>query len=602
MATAAADDITAAVAGQTIATRFRDTVRRHGDAVALRWKTGDAWNEWTWRDYGERACRLAGALQELGVVPGDRVVLMMRNRPEFFIADVATVLVGGTPVSIYNSSAPEQIAYVTHHCGAVVAIVEDAEFLARLLKVRKELPTLRHVAVIEHDSSTPDAVLRWADLQGHEPLDLDEAAGRVAPSNIATVIYTSGTTGPPKGVTLDHANVVWTAESMMRSLAPADTKGVRLVSYLPMAHIAERMNTHYQGIVGAFEVSTCPEPRLVGKYLPEVRPEIFFAVPRVWEKIHAGVLALAGADADQQAALDAALPVGEQMAEHRARDTAPPADLVRAYEQHQPTLDFVSSMLGLDHIIVALSGAAPLPVEVLQFFRALGVNLSEIYGLSESSGPSTWAPFRVKIGTVGPPIPGAEVRLADDGEVLLRGGNIFRGYYNDPERTAEALDDHGWLHTGDVGRIDDDGYLTIIDRKKELIITAGGKNISPANIESLLKAFPLIGQACVIGDNRAYLTALLVLDPEVVPPWAERAGATGTSLAELAQDPVVLEEIERNVASVNERLNSAEQIRRYTVLSDEWLPDSEELTPTMKLKRRGILAEYAAEIEAMYSQ
>jgi long-chain acyl-CoA synthetase len=600
MVTARADEITAAVAGHTVATRFRDTVQRHGGRVALRSKDGDSWAECTWSEYGEQACRVAGALQDLGVVHGDRVVLMMRNRPEFNVADIATVLVGGTPVSIYNSSAPDQISYLAHHCGTVVAIVEDVELLERLLKVRDELPSLRHLAVIDDDSSISDDILRWSELVAHEPLDLDEAAARVAPTDLATVIYTSGTTGPPKGVMLDHANIVWTVESLLRCLAPIDPTGYRLVSYLPMAHIAERMNSHYQGIIAAFNVATCPEPRLVGKYLPDVRPEIFFAVPRIWEKLHAGVLALAGADPDQQAALDAALPVGEQMAEHRARDTTPPADLARAYEAHRPTLEFVTTMLGLDQVVVGTSGAAPLPVEVLRFFRAIGVDLSEIYGLSETSGPSTWTPFRVKLGTVGPPMPGTEVMLADDGEVFLRGGNIFRGYLNDPERTREVLDDEGWLHTGDVGRVDDDGYLAIVDRKKELIITAGGKNVSPANIEASLKAFPLIGQACVIGDARPFISALLVLDGEVAPSWAERAGVTGKSLAELAKEPVVLDEIEGNVASVNAKLNSAEQIRRYTLLSDEWLPDSEELTPTMKLKRRGIHAEYADEIEAMY--
>jgi long-chain acyl-CoA synthetase len=601
MATAAADEITAAVAGHTLATLFRDTVRDHGDRLALRWKDGDAWGEWTWREYGERACRLAGALEDLGVVHGDRVVLMMRNRPEFHVADVAVVLVGGTPVSIYNSSAAEQIAYLVDHCGAVAAIVEDVEFLDRVLEVREQLPTLAHVVVIDSDASVPGDVVHWSDLEGHEPVDLDEAAGRVTPDHMATYIYTSGTTGPPKGVMLDHANIVWTAQSVLRSLHPLDPTGYRLVSYLPMAHIAERMNSHYQGIVGAFEVTTCPEPRLIGSYLPEVRPDIFFAVPRVWEKLQAGVLALAGANADQQAALDAALPIGVQMAEHRARDTAPPEGLASEYEQHKPTLDFVSSMLGLDRIVAALSGAAPLPAEVLRFFRGIGVNLSEIYGLTESSGPSTWAPFRVKIGTVGPPLPGTSVRLADDNEVFLRGGNIFRGYLNDPERTREALDADGWLRTGDVGHVDDDGYLAIVDRKKELIITAGGKNISPANIESELKAFPLIGQACVIGDGRPYISALVVLDAEVTPPWAERAGAAGKTLADLARDPVVLDEIARDVAQVNARLNGAEQIRRYTVLGEEWLADSEELTPTMKLKRRGVHAKHAAEIEAMYS-
>ncbi len=249
-----------------------------------------------------------------------------------------------------------------------------------------------------------------------------------------------------------------------------------------------------------------------------------------------------------------------------------------------------------------MTSAAPIPVEVLQFFRSAGVPLSELYGMSESTGPMTWDAVRVKPGTVGRAIPGMEVRLADDGEVIGRGGNVFRGYLNDPERTAEALDADGWLHTGDIGELDDEGYLRIVDRKKELIITAGGKNISPANLEAALKAQPLIGQACAVGDGEPYMAALLVLDADVVPAWAASHGATGTTLAELASDPVVLAEIEREVAVANERFSHTEAIREYTVLPDEWLPDTEELTPTMKLKRRGIAQKYAREIAALYDR
>jgi long-chain acyl-CoA synthetase len=599
MSTVTSDEIAAAVAGHTVTTRFRDTVKAHGDRVAIRCKVGEEWVECTWADYADRACRLAAALNDLGVVRGERVVMMMRNRLEFHVADMAVLLVGATPVSIYNSSAPEQIEYLARHCGAVVAIVEDVEFLERLLKVRDELPALAHVVIIDDDGRAPGDVLRWDDLLARDPVDLDDAAKIAEGSDLATIIYTSGTTGPPKGVMLDHDNVVWTVESLLRAWDDVPYFS-RLVSYLPMAHIAERMVSHYQGIVGVFEVTTCPEPSQVASYLPQVRPEIMFAVPRVWEKIHAGVLALAGANPDQQAMLDGALPVGEKVAEHRARGEALPAEVQEQYDAAKPVFDFVLGLLGLDQIKAAISGAAPLPVEVLKFFRALGLEMSEIYGLSETSGPMTWEPFRVRIGTVGPPIAGQEVRLADDGEVLARGGNIFRGYLNDPERTAEALDGDGWLHSGDIGEFDEAGYLKIVDRKKELIITAGGKNISPANLESALKSFPLIGQVAVIGDNRPFVSALIVLDPDVAPAWASKQGLSGTTLAELAEDPVVLEEIARNVAEANKRFSNVEQIKKWTVLGEEWLADSDELTPTMKLKRRGVNQKYAEEIEAMY--
>ncbi len=593
------DEVAAAVAGHTVATRFRDTVAARPDRVALRWKQGEGWSEWTWRDYADRACRIAAALSGLGVKHGDRVVLMMRNRPEFHVADMSALLVGATPVSIYNSSAPEQVQYLAHHCEAVVGIVEDVDFLERVLKVRDELPHLHTVAIVDDDGRAPDDVLRWENLLGADPADLDEAATVARPDDLATIIYTSGTTGPPKGVMLDHANLVWTVESLVRCFEDHDPTGSRMVSYLPMAHIAERMTSHYQGVTMGYEVTTCPEASQIAQYLPEVRPNIMFGVPRVWEKIHAGVLAIAGAEPERKASLDAALEVGARAAEYRARREPLPDDLAREYEEADATLALVRTMLGLDQITAAISGAAPLPIEVLGFFRALGLEFSEIYGLSETSGPMTWAPFRVRPGTVGPPIPGCEVVLADDGEVLCRGGNVFRGYLNDPEKTAEALDDDGWLHSGDIGVFDEAGYLKIVDRKKELIITAGGKNISPANIESALKAFPLIGQACVIGDGRPFVSALIVLDPEVAPAWAREHGISG-DLAELAHDPVVRAEVEREVAEANQRFSNVERVKKLTLLGEEWLPDSEELTPTMKLKRRGIHARYAAEIESMY--
>jgi long-chain acyl-CoA synthetase len=595
------EEVASAVAGHTVATRFRDTVAARGDRTALRWKQDDGWAELTWAEYGDRAARLAGALAGLGVQRGDRVVLMMRNRPEFHIADIGILLTDATPVSIYNSSAPEQVQYLAHHCEAVVAIVEDVDYLERVLKVRDELPQLRDIVIIDDNGRAPDDVLRWSDLLAADPVDLDQAAKLAQPDDLATIIYTSGTTGPPKGVMIDHANVVWTVESLRRCFGDHDPTGSRLVSYLPMAHIAERMTSHYQGVTLGFEVTTCPEPSQMAKYLPDVRPQIMFGVPRVWEKIHAGVLAMAGADPAQKVALESALEVGAREAEYRARGEEMPPDLAQQYEEADVVLSFVRGLLGIDQILAAISGAAPLPIEVFTFFRALGVEFSEIYGLSETSGPMTWATFSVRPGTVGPPIPGCDVVLADDGEVLCRGGNVFRGYLNDPEKTADAIDADGWFHSGDIGVFDDEGYLKIVDRKKELIITAGGKNISPANIESALKAFPLVGQACAIGDGRPFVSALLVLDPEIALAWAKEHGVIG-NLVELASDPDVCAEVQRNVDEANKRFNNVERVKKFTLLGEEWLPDSEELTPTSKLKRRGIHAKYADEIEAMYQR
>ncbi|HMF04901.1 MAG TPA: AMP-binding protein, partial [Acidimicrobiia bacterium] len=523
---------------------------------------------------------VAAGLQGLGVGRGDRVVLMVRNRPEFFVADMGALLVGATPISIYNSSAPEQVLYLAGHCEAKVAIVEDVDYLERFLKVRPELPVLEHVVLMEDpEGVAPDDVGSWEAMLALDPVDIEAASRIVQPSDLATVIYTSGTTGPPKGVMLDHANICWTAESLRLTLAHVAAEGRRLVSYLPMAHIAERMTSYYQQALLGYEVTTCPEAREIASYLPQVRPEIMFAVPRIWEKVYAGVQAVIAAEPAQKAALERALEAGDDA-----------------------VLRPVRELLGLDQVIAAITGAAPIPMEILEFFRALGVPLAEIYGMSESSGPMTFDAVDVRVGTVGRAIPGCEVELAEDGEVICRGGNVFRGYLNDPEKTADALDDDGWLHSGDIGEMDEDGYLRIVDRKKELIITAGGKNISPANLESALKAFPLIGQACVIGDRRPFVSALLVLDPEVAPAWAQQHGAGDASLAALAEHAEVLAEVERNVAEANKRFNNVEQVKKFAVLGEEWIPDSEELTPTMKLKRRGIHTKYAEVIEVMYER
>ena len=565
--------------GQTVPSRFLQTVRSRPDAVALRARDGDGWQESTFAEYAEDACRVAAGLQELGVGRGDRVVLMMRNRPEFFVADMAALLVGATPISIYNSSAPEQVQYLAGHCDAKVAILEDVGYLERFLKVRSELPALEHIVLMEDpDGVAPDDVRAWDSLLALDPVDIEAATKIAQPSDLATVIYTSGTTGPPKGVMLDHANICWTAESLRLTLEHVSPEGRRLVSYLPMAHIAERMTSYYQQAMFGYEVTSCPEARDVASYLPQVRPEIIFAVPRIWEKVYAGIQAVVAADPAQKEAFERALETGDDS-----------------------VLGPVRELLGLDQVISAITGAAPLPVEILEFFRALGVPMAEIYGMSESSGPMTFDAVEVRVGTVGRALPGCEVKLAEDGEVICRGGNVFRGYLNDPAKTAEALDADGWLHSGDIGEFDDDGYLRIVDRKKELIITAGGKNISPANLEAALKTLPLVGQVCAVGDARPYVVALVVLDPEVAPVWAREHDIGFRSLADLAEQPEVRAELEEGLGQVMERFNQAERIKKIALLGDEWLPDSDELTPTSKLKRRTILAKYADQIEALYA-
>ncbi|MGQ0825615.1 MAG: AMP-dependent synthetase/ligase [Actinomycetota bacterium] len=586
----------------TLPQLFAQTVDANRDRIALRAKHPDgSFRQMTWGDYADQAARMAAALRDLGVGHGDRVVLMLRNRPEFHIADTAVLLLGATPVSIYNSSAPEQVQYLTAHSEASVAIIEDIGFLERFLKVRSELPVLRRMVVLDDpDALAPSDVFRWDTLLGAAPLALDAELGNARPDDLLTVIYTSGTTGPPKGVMLDHESMRWTLESFVHAMG-VSPNGWRVVSYLPMAHIAERTVSHYMGIAAPYEVTTCPDPGLLVPYLVQTRPQFFFAVPRVWEKAYAALQAAINADAAHAEQLAKALDVGWKISEHHARAEALPAALAAAAVQVGPALEAVRGKVGLDQVEMAMTGAAPIPYEILKFFRSLGVPLSEVYGLSETSGPMTWTPTRVKVGTVGPALPGVEVFLADDGEVLTRGGNVFRGYLGAPDKTAEVLEPDGTFHSGDIGVLDDDGYLTIVDRKKELIITAGGKNISPANLEAALKAGQLIGQACVLGDNQPFIAALLVLDTEVAPGWAQARGIDAPTPAALAAHPEVLAEIEREVQEANARFSQVEKVKKWTLLADEWLPDSEELTPTMKLKRRGVHRKYAEEIDAIYS-
>lgn len=594
-------ELDALVAGQTVASRFLDLVEDLPDAVALRWKVDDRWRELTWTQYLDAASRAAGGLAALGVGPGDRVALFMRNRPEFHILDTATLLLGATPFSIYNSSAPDEIAYLLGHSGAGVVIAEDDGFLGRVRSVADRLPALRHVVLVDSGAFVPDGVHTYGGLLEHEPVSLDAARTAARPEDLATIIYTSGTTGPPKGVMISHRNVLWMIEAMHRCL-PVDPHRRRIISYLPMAHIAERIVSHYLGVCLGCEVTTCPEPNLVTHYLTEVRPELFFAVPRIWEKAYATIMSLATQDPARAEVFERALEVGFEASEFRARGEHLPADLAAEFERVDgEVLHGIRILLGLDQCAAALTSAAPIPPGILRFFRGLGVPISEAYGLSESTGAHTWTPERVRLGTVGQVIPGGEIELAPDGEVLLRGGNIFLGYLDDPAKTAEVLDADGWFHTGDIGELDADGYLKVIDRKKELIITAGGKNISPANIEAALKAHPMIGQACVIGDQRPYLVALIVPDPEYAHAWAVRNDLADLDLPALAAHPRVRAEVQAGVDAANAQFARVEQIKRFVVLGAEWAADSALLTPTMKLKRRGINEAFADEIENLYT-
>ena len=606
--TVTAEQLDAAIEGDTVAKRFLATLERSPDTEVVRWKDADGtWRAQTMSELADVVARLTTSLGELGVGHGDRVVLMMANRPEFHAIDLAVLFCGATPVSIYNSSAPDQVEYLVNHCGAKMAIVENDSFLARFQAVADSIPSIEQYVVIEPGDDTPDSVHRYEALLGAEPADLAEAAEVGRPTDLATVIYTSGTTGPPKGVMLSNRNVCWTLESVGRSMKEQagidDLAGLRHISYLPMAHVMERLLGHYYLVNFATQANCCPDTSTLAVTLAEVRPQFFIGVPRVWEKLYAGVNAALAADPDKQQAFNDGVAAAEPIAERVFDGTA--GDDERGTYEFLDAVAFstVKGLLGLDQTEICISGAAPLAPEILSWFRTIGVPLSEGYGMSETTAVLSWS-YRAKPGYVGRPVTGVEMKLGDDGEVLARGGNMFEGYLDAPDKTAETVDDDGWVHTGDIGTIDDEGYLEIVDRKKELIITAGGKNISPANLESAIKMIPLVGQACAIGEQRPFVSALVVLDPDASAAWAAEHGLSGDDATThaLSRNPDVVAEITAGLADAMSTFNNAEAVKKVTVLGDEWLPDSDLLTPTSKLKRRGILNRFADEIEAMYAK
>jgi len=582
----------------TLCAAFQVTVAERGDAIALRTK-GDA-TRITWRSYGEHVRRYAAGLAGLGVGAGDTVALFLINRPEFNLIDTAAIHLGAVPFSMYPTSPVEQLQYFLADSGARVAVTERA-LLAKLRAATAG--TSVRIVVVDGDAAE-DGAISLSELEAAAPAGFDfEARWRaVTPDALLTIIYTSGTTGDPKGVELTHGNMMFQLRAVhtVRQTQP----GARTISYLPHAHVADRMGAHYGNMVFGGTVTTCPDPKQLFEHVLDVRPTDFTGVPRVWEKLKAGLEARFAAEApEKRAAIKGAIEaaVMKVRAEQAGQPVPEPlaAGVARAEAMVFAPL---RAALGLDQARAFYVGAAPTPRDVLEFFHALGMPIAEVWGMSELSCVGTAMPLGTpRLGTVGTALPGVELRIAEDGEVLVRGPLLMRGYRNKPDQTRETIDADGWLHTGDIGTIDGDGFLHIVDRKKEIIINAAGKNMSPANIEAHIKASsPLIGQACVIGDGRPYNVALVVLDADGAIAFS-RARGLDLPLARLVEHPDVLAEIERGVAAANTHLSRVEQVKRTALLADEWLPGGDELTPTMKLKRKPIAAKYAARIEALYA-
>ena len=605
------------IAGRTLCDELRQIVETSGDAWAYSEEAvtgagaGDGWQSLTWSQVRQRVLEVAAGFAALGLAPGERVALMLPNRSEHVLADLGAVHAGGLGVTLYATLAPEQIGYVAADCDARIAVLDGAGELARWRPILEQLPGVKKI-VVRDPAACPagDRYMTWADFAAlgrerfaAEPEQVIARVAAIKPDDPLALLYTSGTTGNPKGVLLTHRNILY-------QMAAADTMGliiprVRWVSYLPLAHIAERMFSIYLAIGAVGHVHFCPDAAQLVRVIGKVRPTAFFGVPRVWEKVRAGIQALLTAEQDEgrRAAVQQAMETGRRYVKScQYGHTTSPELAAQFRAADEQVLGTIRSLLGLGEASSVFSAAAPLPPDVAAFFAGLGMKILDVYGMTETTGAFTAnTPAEFKLGTVGRPAAGIEVTIAEDGEILVRGPLITPGYLSRPDLTDALIDAGGWLRTGDIGTIDADGFVSVTDRKKELIITAGGENIAPAAVENVLVAHPLIGQALAYGDRRPYVVALLTLDGEVAPAWARARGITASSLAELASDPQVLAEVAAGVADANERLARVQQVKRWHLLPVEWTAETEELTPTLKLKRRVVHAKYADVIDSIYA-
>ncbi len=583
------------VSANSVAEVFQHTAAKAGDRVAIR-TLGDTVT-WTWSEYAQRVEEMAAAMTAHGVARGDTVGVMLTNRPEFHVIDSAAMHLGAAPFSVYNTSPASLIETLIANSGCRVIFTEVAFLPA--VGAAAQTVGIDVVVVDEEEPVFGEGLSTY--LSRRDPaFDFASHWRAVGPDDLLTIIYTSGTTGAPKGVEVTHANMLATLNGYLSAIEfPAEG---RVLSWLPMAHVAERGCSHYLPMTSGYTTTCCPDATQLLPYLQDVHPTWFFAVPRAWEKLRAGMQAMVAGEPDEQK--KRALTWGLEVARRRfeaAQQGEVPADLAAEYEMaDEMVLSKMRAAVGLDQLAVANAGAAPSSVEVLAFFHALGIPVSELWGMSESCAAGCVnPPGDIKLGTVGPALPGFEIRTAPDGELLLRGPGVMRGYRGDPELTAATIDDEGWLHTGDVGTIDDDGYVTIVDRKKEILITSAGKNIAPARVEALVKgASPLIGQVVAVGDGRNYLVALITLDPQMVGAWA---GSQGIDPAEAMTSPQIQAAVAAAVAKANADLTRPEQIKDFTILHDDWVPGGDELTPTMKLKRKNVMDRYARVIDDLYA-
>jgi len=590
------------------------TVRRaaetYGDAPAFSDKfdvpEGATWSTISWTETWDLTRRVAAALIDLGVEPGDPVAIMAANRTAHTLADYGAMTAAAVPMSIYNTLAQDQVSFIAGESRPVVVVLEDHDRYQRWERALAEVASIRPLVMLSDAARVDDPrVMTWPDLlaRGDDTGPVDERMERITPDLPATFLYTSGTTGNPKGVVLTHHNVMYEAVSTL------DAGGLhgpqRTISYLPLAHIAERILATYAPPFLGSHVHAIPDPAGLLGALGEVHPTAFFGVPRVWEKIKTGISAKLAEDPDpaNQKLVTDAMAAGLAWTQAHEYGNAMTPEVEEAFAKaDEAILAFLRLLLGLDQVQWAASAAAPMPLEVAKFMGGLGVRVYDVYGMTETTGAFTSnGPDAFKLGTVGRPNPGVEVRLAEDGEILCRGPVNTPGYYKQEAATRNLVDEDGWIRTGDIGTVDEDGFYSVVDRKKELIITSAGKNIAPSNIENYLKESPIVGHAMALGDGQSYVVAILTLDGEIAPLVAAKMGVEFTDLADLSAKPEIRAMAQAAVDKANERLSRPEQVKAWELLPDEWTAESEELTPTLKLKRRVVKTKYADVVDKLYT-
>ena len=597
------------VAAPTITALFAQAIEQWSDNVAFRVKRGEEWVPITFAEYGEQVRACAGGLISMGLAPGDFGSIISANRPEWHASDLGMINAGVVSCPVYPTNSASQVHYILEHSESKVIFCENAAQLEKVESIRKDLPELRAAIVFTGENCDGEFSVAWEDLleRGRQYLKLqpgeyDIRRTAATADSLLGVIYTSGTTGPPKGTMISHHNAVWTLASLDAVLeaGPEDRK----LSFLPLSHVGERTSSEYLQIQQGFEIWFATSLETLGQDMVACKPTVQFVVPRILEKQYDGIMKLInGLPEENRTKALQAVELGKQRVRLEQQGQSLPEEMEALYQQaDQQLFAMARGALGYDQVKALVSGAAPIALDLLEFFNAIGVRTIEVYGQTEGHGPTTINRIdKFKLGTVGQAIPGAEVRLGEDGEILLRGGNVCLGYYKSDEATRELIDDEGWLHSGDIGVMDEEGFLTITDRKKDIIITSSGKNIAPQVLEQKLKFSPWVSQAVVIGERRPYITALLTLDEAAVKQFAEQKSIAYSDFAELTQHPDILGLVEAHVAEVNQTLSNIEQVKKFTILNEDFSVEGGTITPTLKIKRKPIAERYATQIESLYT-